>query len=173
MPKENPKPVLPAEEIISAVSRILHTAPEYAASTDGSDTPLLALVRKMAVDGYQPNDPIREIVARLGDKWSSLCLFVLRTGTLRYETLRKIVGIISADRNISKRMLTLSLRSLESDGLITRTVISTIPPRVDYAITALGLGLMDQFDQLHGWIRIHNQEICAARQRFHAANTEH
>ncbi len=126
----------------------------------------------MADDGYQPDNPIREIVARLGDKWSSLLLLVLRSGPFRHATLQKLVGVMSADRNISKRMLTLSLRSLESDGLISRTVTPTVPPRVDYAITPMGLGLLDQFIGLHKWIRTHKQEIHDARERFKAANSE-
>src|ERR1700749_2635982 len=79
--------------------------------------------------------PVREILARVGDKWSVLIVMLLSEGPKRVSQLRR-----SSD-GISQRMLTLTLRGLERDGLVTRTVFPTAPPRVDYALTELGQSL--------------------------------
>ncbi len=80
---------------------------------------------------------ISAVLARVGDKWSVLIVSRLGNGTMRFNELRREIG------GISQRMLTLTLRGLERDGLVTRTAFPTIPPRVDYALTPLGRSLLD------------------------------
>src|ERR1700736_5486935 len=80
---------------------------------------------------------VSEVLARVGDKWTVLVVTVLGDGPKRFNELRRALG------SISQRMLTLTLRGLERDGLVTRTVFPTIPPRVDYALTRLGHSLLE------------------------------
>ncbi|HEX7759370.1 MAG TPA: helix-turn-helix domain-containing protein [Caulobacteraceae bacterium] len=155
----------PSDAVLSAVLAILHSAPGQEAN-DPRTARLAAMVRQMGEDGRERDDPIREILARLGDKWSPLLILVLRAGPFRHATLRRLASVIGADPEISQRMLTLRLRSLERDGLVRRTVTPTIPPQVEYAITDLGLGLVEQMDSLMDWVRRHDAEIRAARERF-------
>src|SRR5262245_36434165 len=89
--------------------------------------------------------PVAEILARVGDKWSVLIVKLLGGGPRRFNELRRLVG------GISQRMLTLTLRSLERDGLVTRTAFATIPPRVDYALTPLGRSLLVPVRALAHW----------------------
>jgi DNA-binding HxlR family transcriptional regulator len=130
---------------------------------------LHALVGHMAADGVRRDEPIREVLARLGDKWSPLLLLLLDAGSFRHATLRRLVGLTSADRRISQRMLTLRLRSLERDGLIRRQFIDTHPPGVLYEITPAGRGLVEQIEALMEWTRRHADEIRHAREAFAAA----
>ncbi|SIO29178.1 winged helix-turn-helix transcriptional regulator [Agromyces cerinus] len=103
---------------------------------------------------------IRELLARVGDKWSMLVIGVLHDGPLRFTELqRKIDGI-------SHRMLTQTLRSLERDGLVTRTSYPEIPPRVEYAATALGRSLSEPVIELARWASAHHSEILDAREAF-------
>ena len=105
---------------------------------------------------------IREVLDRVGDKWSVLIVARLGNGPRRFsELLRETEGI-------SQRMLTLTLRSLERDGLLTRTVTPTVPPRVDYALTRLGRTLFDPLHALAAWAQQHRSAIGKARVRFDA-----
>ena len=88
---------------------------------------------------------ISDLLGRIGDKWSVLVVARLGEGPLRFNELRRSIG------GISQRMLTLTLRGLERDGLITRTVFPTIPPRVDYALTPLGRDLLNPVSALSSW----------------------
>jgi DNA-binding HxlR family transcriptional regulator len=108
----------------------------------------------------EPCRPVSEILARVGDKWSVLIVKVLGDGPQRFNTLRRLVG------GISQRMLTLTLRSLERDGLVTRTAFPTIPPRVDYALTALGRSLLLPVSALALWAQANQAKIEQARRRF-------
>src|SRR6201986_4696865 len=103
---------------------------------------------------------VGDVLARVGDKWSILVVSRLGEGPLRFNELRRSIG------GISQRMLTLTLRGLERDGLVTRTVFSTIPPRVDYELTDLGRGLLQPVQALGGWAMAHQSEIESARSRF-------
>jgi DNA-binding HxlR family transcriptional regulator len=135
---------------------------------------LETLVRAMARDGVQRDQPMREVFARIGDKWSTLLLHLLRTGNYRHAVLRRLVSTVGAERRISQRMLTLRLRTLERDGLIERRVISsTHPPGVEYALTELGQSLSAQIESLMQWIRDHMLQILQARTRFTEAADEH
>lgn len=129
---------------------------------------LRVLVQAMAATGIHRDAPVREICARVGDRWSSLILLLLRAGSFRHSTLRKLIGTVSYEGRISQRMLTLRLRGLERDGLISRQLTDTHPPGTEYSLTELGRGLLAQFDQLMDWIRVHNEDIYRAREQFSA-----
>jgi len=105
---------------------------------------------------------VSEVLARVGDKWTILVVGVLGDGPKRFNELRRALG------SISQRMLTLTLRGLERDGLVTRTVFPTIPPRVDYALTRLGHSLLEPVSAIGTWARQHRQTIEEARRRFDA-----
>jgi DNA-binding HxlR family transcriptional regulator len=103
---------------------------------------------------------VSKILARVGDKWSVLVVMLLRDGPRRFNEIKRMVG------GISQRMLTLTLKGLERDGMVTRTVFPTIPPRVDYALTELGHSLSKPVMELGSWAQAHLAEIQAARLRF-------
>ncbi len=103
---------------------------------------------------------ISDVLARVGDKWSVLVVTRLGAGPLRFNELRRSIG------GISQRMLTLTLRGLERDGLVTRTVFPTIPPRVDYALTALGRDLLNPVSALGEWATRNQDKIARAREQF-------
>src|SRR5712675_1093286 len=106
-----------------------------------------------------------EILARVGDKWTVLVVGVLGDGPKRFSEIRRALG------SISQRMLTLTLRGLERDGLVTRTVFPTIPPRVDYELTDLGRSLLEPVMALGLWAKEHQEQIAAARTRFDERNS--
>ncbi|WP_254206806.1 winged helix-turn-helix transcriptional regulator [Nocardia alni] len=102
---------------------------------------------------------IRQILDRVGDKWSMLIVAILQDGPLRYTDLqRRIPGI-------SQRMLTHTLHQLQQDGLITRAAYAEVPPRVEYTLAPLGRGLHQIVMQLIGWATDHHDEIRANRDR--------
>jgi len=103
---------------------------------------------------------IGDVLARVGDKWSILVVSRLGNGALRFNELRRSIG------GISQRMLTLTLRGLERDGLVTRTVFPTIPPRVDYALTPLGRDLLNPVAALGAWAIRNQAKIARAREQF-------
>ena len=107
---------------------------------------------------------VASILARVGDKWSVFVIMLLRDGPRRFNEIKRMVG------GISQRMLTLTLRGLERDGLVTRTVFPTIPPRVDYELTDLGRGLWQPVEALGKWASEHQTEIEDARARFDRRN---
>src|SRR3977135_253211 len=90
---------------------------------------------------------VSEVLARVGDKWTVLVVSTLGDGPKRFNELRRALG------SISQRMLTLTLRALERDGLVTRTVFPTVPPRVDYELTRLGRSLLEPVSALGLWAR--------------------
>jgi DNA-binding HxlR family transcriptional regulator len=109
---------------------------------------------------------VTEILSRVGDKWSIQVVVQLGSGPRRFNELRRIIG------DISQRMLTLTLRGLERDGLVTRTVYPTIPPRVEYQLTELGCSLLMTVRALGDWARRHHDEIIEARRRFDRAGSQ-
>lgn len=102
---------------------------------------------------------IRQTLDRVGDKWSLLIIAVLESGPLRYTDLQRQVP------GISQRMLSLTLRQLGQDGLITRTAYAEVPPRVEYTLAPLGRGLHEIVTSLIGWAADHHDEIRANRER--------
>lgn len=105
---------------------------------------------------------IRELLDRIGDRWSVLVVMNLASGVLRFRELQRTVP------GISQRMLTLTLRRLERDGLLARTVYATVPPQVEYELTELGHGLRVQLQDLAHWAAEHRDVVMAAQSRFDA-----
>src|SRR5438309_7840260 len=106
-----------------------------------------------------PDDPeceVRTILDRIADKWSLLVICVLADGVHRFGELRREID------GISQRMLTLTLRQLEREGLVDRKVFPVVPPRVDYKLTPLGSTLLDTIQSLVAWAGEHGNEIAAA-----------
>ena len=104
--------------------------------------------------------PIRNVVQQIGDKWSMLILFALVDGADRFNSLRsRIVGI-------SQRMLTQTLRDLEREGYVKRTVFAEVPVRVEYELTALGSGIVKPLYQLVSWAGEHHDDIKRCRKRY-------
>ncbi len=103
---------------------------------------------------------VSEVLSRVGDKWTILVVSAMGDGPKRFNELRRALG------SISQRMLTLTLRGLERDGLVTRTVFPTIPPRVDYELTKLGRSLLEPVSGLGLWARQNRSAIQEARDRF-------
>ena len=106
---------------------------------------------------------VAPVLNRVGDKWSMMIVMMLAGGAMRFSELKRAID------GISQRMLTLSLRGLERDGLVTRTVTPSIPPRVDYELTELGVSLRQPVKALGEWAIEHLACIRAAQQRFDAA----
>lgn len=104
----------------------------------------------------------RDVLNRVGDKWSMLVIRLLSQGPQRFSELKRAI------EGVSQRMLTLTLRNLERDGLITRTVTPTIPPRVDYALTPLGKTLMKPVKALAEWAHANAHTIYGAREKYDA-----
>ncbi len=104
--------------------------------------------------------PVRTVLAKIGDKWSILLLHELKPGQRRFSELARALP------DISQRMLTATLRKLERDGFISRHVTPSIPPRVDYKLTALGLSLLTPLDSLSAWAAENRAAILKARQAY-------
>lgn len=117
-----------------------------------------------------PSNPvcrtISTLLSRIGDKWSVLIVATLGDGSQRFGELRRAIP------SVSQRMLTLTLRNLERDGLVSRTVTPTIPPRVDYELTPLGRSLEGPIGQLQQWAVDNVGTIHAAQSRFDRAHDE-
>lgn len=107
--------------------------------------------------------PIRDVLSQLGDKWTTLIVLALAEGPRRFSAIRRAVP------DISKRMLTQTLRDLERDGLLTRRVYPTKPPSVEYRLSPLGRSLLEPLGALVAWSERTRDEVLAARARFDAA----
>ena len=118
------------------------------------DTPELDVTRW---NPYDRNCPTRKLLDRIGDRWTVLIIGTLQHGPRRFGELKTRVD------GISQKMLTQTLRGLEEDGLVTRTVTPQIPPRVDYELTDLGRTLIAPLTGLEEWARTHLQQILHAR----------
>ena len=106
---------------------------------------------------------VAPVLSRIGDKWSMLVVMLLGSGPRRFNDLKRAVD------GVSQRMLSLTLRRLERDGLVRRTVTPTVPPRVDYALTALGHSLRLAVDGLADWAHANHAAMAAAQGRYDAA----
>ncbi|GMA21683.1 transcriptional regulator [Arsenicicoccus piscis] len=133
---------------------------EYLKVTEREDEP---------VDGMQPFDvlnpacPSRTVLRHLTDRWTPLVVGVLAAGPARFGELRDQVGGVTA------KVLTQTLRSMERDGLVVRRALATMPPRVDYELTALGRTLVEPLDALRGWAEQHAGEVLEARSSYDEA----
>ena len=113
------------------------------------------------------SQPCRQVAGTLslvGDKWSVLVIMLLSEGPCRFNELKRLIG------GISQRMLTFTLRGLEREGMVTRTVFPTIPPRVDYELTDLGRSLQEPVKALGIWAIQNQPALDAARRSFDARN---
>ena len=126
-------------------------------TTELSDT---LTVHAICHDHFDAGEIIRDTFARIGDKWSLLILGMLDEAPLRFTMLRDSVP------GISHRMLTLTLRNLERDGLVSRTVFAAVPPRVEYAVTDLGRTILPAVKALARWALAHSDEIQTSRDLF-------
>jgi DNA-binding HxlR family transcriptional regulator len=116
-------------------------------------------------DAFLRGCPTNQLLGRLSDKWVSLVVAALTAGPKRYSDLtRKIAGV-------SPKMLTQTLRALERDGILTRTVTPSVPVRVDYALTPLGSSLAHLLTAVKEWAETHIEEVHAARERYDAETT--
>ena len=122
----------------------------HTASTDGRYDALAAAC------------PTRQVINRIGDRWSLLVLYALEAGTLRFQELRRTVD------GVSQKMLTQTLRLLERDGLVHRQVYATVPPRVEYSLTPLGRSLAGHIAGIREWAYANMAGIEAAREAFDA-----
>lgn len=107
--------------------------------------------------------PVRDVLGRVGDKWSVLTIQLLGSGSMRFTELLRLID------GISQRMLTRTLRGLERDGLVKRTVYPTVPPKVEYELTELGQSLRVPIDALGKWAIANAPVIAEARQRYDAS----
>lgn len=115
------------------------------------------------VCGYKGPDAVRELLTRIGDRWSILLIFTLsklHRNRARFSELEKSIP------GISQRMLTLTLRNLERDGLIERELFPEVPPRVEYELTNLGMSLLRPLEGLIDWVTVNWEEVKKAQARF-------
>ncbi|PYE80632.1 winged helix-turn-helix transcriptional regulator [Pseudoroseicyclus aestuarii] len=103
--------------------------------------------------------PIRDVLDRIGDQWSLLVLDALARGTLRFNELLRAIG------DVSKQMLSKTLKRLEQDGFVARRVYPEVPPRVEYALTDLGRSILEPMGQLVAWAEANHRAIVEARRR--------
>jgi DNA-binding HxlR family transcriptional regulator len=108
--------------------------------------------------------PSRLILDHLADKWAVLIVVRLAFGTLRFAELRRAVD------GISQKMLTVTLRDLERDGLVIRKLYASVPPKVEYSLTPLGSSLVDKVNELCAWAEANSAEVLKARERFDRRN---
>jgi DNA-binding HxlR family transcriptional regulator len=121
---------------------------------------------RVAYDAYLADCPSRRLLDRISDKWVSLVLTALAGGPRRYGDLSRIIA------GVSQKMLTQTLRGLERDGLLTRTVTPSVPVRVDYALTPLGTSLLPVMQAIKAWADTHIEEVTAAREAYDDRTTE-
>lgn len=114
-------------------------------------------------DPYTAACPSRQLLDRIGDKWTVLVIGALEDGPLRFSVLRARIGGVAA------KVLTQTLRAMERDGLLTRTVHAQVPPRVDYELTDLGVSLAGPIQTLTDWAETHLSQILAARETYDEA----
>ncbi|MBI4899375.1 MAG: helix-turn-helix transcriptional regulator [Actinobacteria bacterium] len=107
-----------------------------------------------------PDCPSREVLRRIGERWTPLVIEALSAGALRFTRLREAIG------GVTPRVLTATLRGLEQDGLVTRTIYAEVPPRVEYALTALGSSLLEPIGVNRRWAEAHLDDVLAARDRW-------
>ena len=114
-------------------------------------------------DAFDPDCPTRVVLDRIGDKWTVLVIGALEDGPLRFTEVRTRIG------GVAPEVLTQTLRAMERDGLLTRTVHAQVPPRVDYELTALGASLTAPIAMLTDWAETHLTQILASREGYDAA----
>ena len=116
-------------------------------------------------DVYNKNCPTRMVLDRIADKWTVLLIGSLSNGTRRFGELRREID------GISQKMLTQTLRGMERDGLITRKVYPTVPPKVEYSLTRLGKTLVEMLEEIRNWSEGHIDKVLKAQTEYDARNT--
>jgi DNA-binding HxlR family transcriptional regulator len=116
---------------------------------------------------YDAKCPTRLVLNRIADKWTVLVVSSLKEGTKRFSQLQREI------EGVSQKMLTQTLRGLERDGLITRTIYPTVPPKVEYSLTPLGRTLVSVLDAIRGWSETHIEEVLAAQDSYDEINPPH
>lgn len=106
------------------------------------------------------NCPSREIMQRLGDKWTPLVMLTLSSGPQRFSALRQLIG------HVTPKVLTSTLRTLERDGLVSRSISAQVPVRVDYELTDLGRSLLEPIEAIRLWSEAHASKVIAARDDY-------
>ena len=125
------------------------------------------MVTNQTQDVYAGNCPARQLLDRIADKWTTLVIGILaENGTRRFGELRTAIG------GISQKMLTQTLRDMERDGLVRRTVYAVIPPRVEYSLTPLGETLCEPLNALADWSHAHMDQVRAAQAQFDAREAQ-
>lgn len=115
-------------------------------------------------DVYSGDCPTRQILDRIGDKWTALIMGVLEEDTMRFSEIRRHI------KGISQKMLTQTLRNLERDGLVTRTVYPEVPPRVEYALTPLGETLTEALATIRHWAEENIEAVVEAQSIYDQSN---
>jgi DNA-binding HxlR family transcriptional regulator len=121
------------------------------------------VVSKLQGNVLDPNCPSRVVLDRIADKWTGLIVLALADETLRFGELRERIG------GVAPKVLTQTLRALERDGLVTRTVYAEVPPRVEYSLTRLGRSLREPLEAVQVWAERHVSAVLAAREAADAA----
>lgn len=115
--------------------------------------------------GRDARGPVRELQSMVGDHWGSLLILLLHFGPLRFSVLQRIVALMD-DHGISRRMLSLKLRTLQRDGLVLRNVVQAVPPQVEYSLTPLGQEFWQRLFSLVSWLNTRRGEVEAARAEY-------
>jgi DNA-binding HxlR family transcriptional regulator len=115
---------------------------------------------------YEAECPTRLVLNRIADKWTVLVVSSLEKGTKRFSTLQREIG------GVSQKMLTQTLRGLERDGLVTRTIYPTVPPKVEYTLTPLGRTLVGLVDAIRVWSETHIEGVLQAQTVYDNTNTQ-
>lgn len=141
-------------------------APDLSGIDPAYHEKILALSESMANHGVNRDDPVRSVFGLLGDRWSTLILLVLSFGPWRHTELRRMLGRLGAEQKISQRVLTLKLRNLEREGLVSRHAEESVPPKVSYSLTKMGAELHSKAVDLIGWVNRNEPKILASRAKF-------
>jgi DNA-binding HxlR family transcriptional regulator len=128
---------------------------------------LLEMEKICKKNNVASNCPIRNILDRFGDKWSMLVIIILgKEGTMRFNQLTNRIG------DISQKMLTVTLRTLEADGLVKRKIYAEIPPKVEYSLTPIGIELLPHIENLTNWALKNMSEIKEMRKKYNKAKKQ-
>lgn len=127
-----------------------------------------AFAEEINKGGVSRQDPVRSILSRIGDRWSALLLMLLRLGPLRHGALRRLSNLVRHpdEPELTQRIMTLRLRDLERDGVVSRTVIPDTVTRVEYALTPFGADVMERVAALNYFLLEERKTVLEARMRF-------
>jgi DNA-binding HxlR family transcriptional regulator len=150
----------PGEIEVTALA-LIPAAQEF----DGQERPM-ANRNTMTGSSYDASCPTRQVLDRIGDKWTVLVLILLVDGPVRFNELRRRIG------GVSQKMLSQTLKSMERDGLVQRRAIATVPVTVEYSVTPLGLTLATLVDQVRLWAESNLGQVMTAQRRYDAATAK-